>query len=229
MVQQFNQNNINSPRGSVLFDADATLDLDDDLVVVTTAAGPVTLTLPTASQIPGQEIKIKANDAGSTGNAVTIAAAAGENIDGNASTTLTTDQGSICLKSDGSNWRLTCTGDGSSNCCPPQLLAPTQIGFTASPLEFQLQNSQAGQTVNFNAAECGLDEPLVAKALQDPSTAPGTLPLITDISVIAAFGDNPPRVSIEFDTTNGASGNFILQVTNDCGCCTILYGEVEAA
>jgi len=122
MVQQYNQNSINSPRGSRLFAADAALDLDSDMVVVTTAAGPVTLTLPTAPQIPGQELTIKANDAGSTGNAVTIAALAGQNIDGAATTSLTADQESVCLKSDGANWRAVCAGSGGG--APARAILP---------------------------------------------------------------------------------------------------------
>ncbi len=122
MVQQYNQNNINAPRGSRLFSADAALDLDSDLVVVTTAAGAVTLTLPNAAQIPGQELKFKANDAGATGNAVTIAALAGQNIDGVASIQLTTDQESVCLKSDGSNYRVVCGGGGGG--APARAILP---------------------------------------------------------------------------------------------------------
>jgi len=131
MVQQYNQNNINSPRGSRLFAADAALDLDNDLVVVTTAAGAVTLTLPTAIQIPGQEVSIKANDAGSTGNAVTLAALSGQNIDGAATTSLTTDQESVCLKSDGSNWRVVCGGSGGGG-APVRAILPV-LDTTGDP------------------------------------------------------------------------------------------------
>lgn len=123
MVQQYSQNNINAPRGSRLFSADAALDLDSDLVVVTTAAGAVTLTLPNAAQIPGQELKFKANDAGATGNAVTIAALAGQNIDGAASVTLTADQESVCLKSDGANYRVVCGGGGGGG-APARAILP---------------------------------------------------------------------------------------------------------
>ncbi len=131
MVQQYNQNNINAPRGSTLFSADAVLDLDSDLAVVTTAAAAVTLTLPTALQIPGEELKVKANDAGSTGNAVTIAALAGQNIDGAATIQLTTDQESVCLKSDGSNWRVVCGGSGGGG-APVRAILPV-LDATGDP------------------------------------------------------------------------------------------------
>lgn len=72
MTEQYEQNNINQPRGSRDVDVTGDLNLDDDLVVVTTAAAPVTVTLPTAEQIPGQAITVKANDAGASGNPVTV-------------------------------------------------------------------------------------------------------------------------------------------------------------
>ena len=133
MTQQFTQNNINSPRGSQLFSADAVLTLDSDMVVVTTAAGPVALTLPTAPQIPGQELAIKADDAGTTGNAVTLIAVPGQNIDGAASITLTTDQESVCLKSDGSNWRRVCGGDGGGSTGAMGSTGPTGAAGPTGP------------------------------------------------------------------------------------------------
>lgn len=147
MVQQYNQNNINAPRGSVLLSASAALDLDNDLVVVTTAAGPVTLTLPTALQIPGEEVKIKANDAGFTGNAVTIAALAGQNIDGAATISLTTDQESVCLKSDGANWRVVCGGGGGGGGAPVRAILPVFDSSNAPALAYQVSAIDAANVI----------------------------------------------------------------------------------
>lgn len=132
MTEQYQQNNINAPRGAELFAADADLSLDSDLVVADTSSLAITLTLPRAVQIPGQEIKIKADNAGTYGNAVTIEPPVGENIDGAASITLTADQESVCLKSDGQNWRQVCGGSGGPSpcdCCEAQVVVKQQSDF----------------------------------------------------------------------------------------------------
>jgi len=115
MTVQYQQNNINLPRGSRTLTADTALNLDDDLVVVEGNTAPVTLTLPRAAQIPAQTIVIKAPNAAAFN--VTIAAQAGENIDGAATFVMDTDEQALVVKSDGTNWRDVCCviGDGDGD------------------------------------------------------------------------------------------------------------------
>ena len=210
MVQQYTQNNINSPRGSRLYSADASLDLDSDMVVVTTAGGPVTITLPTAPQIPGQEVTIKADDAGSTGNAVTIAALAGQNIDGTATITLTADQESACLKSDGSNWRRVCGGaGGGGSCCPPSYLH--QNMWDAYGYSYL---STAPSALDLDASLCGQDLPITAAIRASAFSPAGTPPTVLSAGVDPVL--NTARVTWD---DGGEDGRFVLEITNACGCC----------
>jgi len=220
VVQQYNQNNINSPRGSRLFAADATLDLDSDMVVVTTATGAVTLTLPTAIQIPGQEVTIKANDAGDTGNAVTIAALGGQNIDGAATITLTADQESVCLKSDGSNWRRVCSEAGGASCCSPTWI-PEDIWLFGNPVMFIDPGNPLGAWL-LAGSLCGQDEPLTVTVR--PAFAPLQIPpLITGFVYTPAASPLGPTLRIGYDSTAPATdGDYVVEITNACGCCTIV-------
>jgi len=209
MVQQYNQNNINSPRGSRLFSADATLDLDSDMVVVTTAAGVVTLTLPTAIQIPGQEVTIKANDAGSTGNLVRIAALAGQNIDGAVSVALTADQESVCLKSDGSNWRRVCSEAGGGSCCPPSYLHANMWSAYG-----YVYLSLVPDALDLDASLCGQDGPITAVIRSSAFFPAATPPTVLTAAVDPVL--NTARVTWD---ASGEDGHFVLEITNACGCC----------
>lgn len=109
MTEQYLPTNINSPRGSRLITESAFLTLDDDLVVVETSGSSIAVVLPDATQIPAREIKFKAN---ALTDPVVIGTVGGQTIDGAATISLTTAQESVCLKSDGENWREVCGGDG---------------------------------------------------------------------------------------------------------------------
>lgn len=214
MTDQYQQNNINVPRGSRLFDENANLTLDDDLVVGSTVLGDITLTLPRAQQIPGQEITFKANDAGTTGNPMRISAFAGENIDGAGSVELTEDQQSICLKSDGENWRQVCSDGGGETCCAPQVIAGSGITI---PL----------QTASFVASLVGCNLTTVSTLLvkENPLAPPAVLPIINSFLVTPGTVSVADQIDIDFDSS-GASGAFVLEIQNPCGCCTVVTGIV---
>lgn len=221
MTQQFQQNNINVPRGARLISEDIALNLDDDLVEISTAADPVTVTLPLAAQIPGQEIKFKANDAGSTGNAVTIAALPGENIDGNTSISLTEDQASVCLKSDGKNWRQVCGGAG---CCAPAIAVEwaQAAGLVFGKTIIVLPNDTQGHVIRASA-HC-VEDGATAQFFWNENADPGDpIPIVTDVSIER---DDPPiadSLVLTIDIPDGAQGgnNLHLVVTNPCGCCAV--------
>lgn len=71
-------------------------------VLCDAAAGPITLTLPSAASTAGREYKIKRIDLSS--NAVTLAAAGGSKIDGGPGYSLVAQYATICVISDGKNW-----------------------------------------------------------------------------------------------------------------------------
>ena len=106
MTDQYQQNNINVPRKTQTYNSTGllviqALDLDSDLVIAETDTSGVFLRLPTADQIPAQQIAIKAPNAGTSGFPVVVAAPPGQTIDGFASVTLTEDQEAIIVKAAG--------------------------------------------------------------------------------------------------------------------------------
>ena len=105
MTGIYQETNINRIRGAKHISADYEMTFDDDLVVVSTEHGPVAVTLPTAEQIPGQYLSVKADNAGTHGNAVTIIPRPGEKIDGMESISLTANEAGCLIQSDGENWR----------------------------------------------------------------------------------------------------------------------------
>lgn len=217
MTEQYQQNNVNVPRGSRTVDADGNITLDDDIVVCVTATGAITLTLPRAAQIPGQQIVFKADDAGTSGNAVTIVPVTGENIDGAVSVSLTEDQESICLKSDGQNWRQMCAGSGSGACCAPQF---TYIGGI-SMVQFVPQGAAVAVTV----AGCNLDNIVSVTPKFDPNGPPAVLPTVNSFSVIAGTPTTMDQLRVELNTI-GASAQVVLEVLNDCGCCGVVRIDI---
>lgn len=76
-----------------------TLTLDDALVLADATGGAFTVTLPDVAEMAGRSLIIKKIDAVAT---VTVASAA--DIDGAASTGLTTQYQSVTVASDGSTW-----------------------------------------------------------------------------------------------------------------------------
>jgi len=81
---------------------DGQLTPDDIFVVVDSSLNPVTLTLPAAYENPGFEVCIKYLNGGL--NPVTVLARNGETIDGASSLSLTANNSSAHLFSDGENW-----------------------------------------------------------------------------------------------------------------------------
>ncbi len=72
---------------------------------VNTAAGPVTLTIPTAaSATEGQTFVIKDEGGNSATNAITLSCSAAETIDGITQTTIVSPYGSVSVYTDGTNW-----------------------------------------------------------------------------------------------------------------------------
>lgn len=106
MTDQYQANNINSPRGARFFPADATLTFDDDVVVI--PSGSPTLTLPSATQIPGFSIFVK-----SISGMGVLVGEGGQTIDGASSFAFSEVNQWVSVKSDGSAW-LVASGSTSA-------------------------------------------------------------------------------------------------------------------
>lgn len=131
MTEQYLPTSVNAPRGSRLITEDTQLTLDDDLVVVETSGSSIALVLPDATQIPAREIKFKAN---TLTDPVVIGTVGGQTIDGNVSVSLTTDQETLCLKSDGQNWReVGGDGGGGGGVNTTEPISETPITGALSP------------------------------------------------------------------------------------------------
>lgn len=81
-----------------------TILISDDIVFGDSSGGTFTFTLPTAVGNDGKVITIKKIEA--SFNAITIDGNASETINGSATTTLNTDNETIKIVSDGSNWEI---------------------------------------------------------------------------------------------------------------------------
>jgi len=80
-----------------------TLTTDQDLILVNTSTGNVTVNLPTASGLKGKEYIIKKIT--SDANTVTVDPSGTETIDGNPTFIITADQESLIIRSDDVNWQ----------------------------------------------------------------------------------------------------------------------------
>ncbi len=119
MTEQYLPININQPRlvrriASVSPPQVIQVEYDDGFVVVDTTEDEVALELPLAPQFPGWQIIFKADNAGSTGNFVTLIAKPGQDIDGLPTLSLTQDEQAVFIKSDGGNWRVISNSGGGA-------------------------------------------------------------------------------------------------------------------
>ncbi|MEY3459772.1 MAG: hypothetical protein RL215_2929 [Planctomycetota bacterium] len=91
-------------RALVSKSATYTVTKSDDIVLCNASGGAFTVTLPSAVGNTGRQFVVKRLNSGS--NAVTVAAAGGQTIDGAATVTLSSQYQVITLVSDGSGWML---------------------------------------------------------------------------------------------------------------------------
>ncbi|MCA9058609.1 MAG: hypothetical protein KDA85_08920 [Planctomycetaceae bacterium] len=81
-----------------------TITTSDDIVLCDATGAAFTVTLPTAVGNTGRQLVVKRLNSGS--NAVTVAAAGSETIDGASTVSLSTQYQVITMVSDGSNWAV---------------------------------------------------------------------------------------------------------------------------
>jgi len=205
MTEQNARTNVNKPRGGRLLTSDTQLNLDDDLVVVDSSAGPITVTLPTAAQIPGLALDIKAPNA--TTNNVTIATLGVETIDGNPSATLVTDGDTIQLKSDGENWRNICCNIGAGTVTGDPILFPEEVGGPTTynagdPLAlFGLQIEEGVTSILFASQTANV-------TFAGPTLIPGITPINDTVSQIT---DSVPANAVGEVATFVSNDGFLSQ------------------
>jgi len=115
-------------------------------------------------------------------------------------------------------WKDHVPGGNGALCCAPQVKA--RDDFT--PPQITLPAEANSVVEIFAAGQCGVDEPLTATTAASPFTPPNVAPSIN--SIVLTPG-TPNLISVNFDTT-GALGDFLLEITNACGCCTLVTGTV---
>jgi len=102
-------------------------------------------------------------------------------------------------------------GGGGATCCAPQYLSQEMHQAFAF-----IYLSVAGGTMDLDASVCGQDEPITAVIRASALFPPGTPPTVTGVTYFP--GTNVLRVA--WDNT-GEDGNFVLEITNACGCCYV--------
>ena len=102
-----------------------------------------------------------------------------------------------------------CGGGGGAACCAPQYLHANQWNAYAF-----IYISGAGGTLDLDASLCGQDTPHTA-VIRDSAFGPAsTPPLVTGVGYDPIL--NLLRVTWD---NSGEDGQFVLEVTNGCGCC----------
>ncbi len=92
------------PRTATGDGSDLTTSTDDFIIAADTSSSTLTVTLATATVEAGRVVIINDEGGNSNSNNITIDTEGSETIDGNATATLSTDNDSLRLYSDGTNW-----------------------------------------------------------------------------------------------------------------------------
>jgi hypothetical protein len=103
-------------------------------------------------------------------------------------------------------------GPPSVGCCAPQYLSQQMHQAFA-----HVYTTAAGGLIDLDASVCGQDEPITAVIRASALFPPATPPAVTGVAYI------PPPTNIlrvAWDNT-GTDGNFVLEITNACGCCYV--------
>jgi hypothetical protein len=106
---------------------------------------------------------------------------------------------------------------GPTGCCPPQVL------------DYNGPDLPQGPSVTFSLPGTGLEGPMTGEVRLDTRT-PGQvgLPTVNSITVVPGVAPTPDQIEVDLDT-DGADGDFMLILTNECDCSTVTPFTVVTA
>lgn len=108
-----------------------------------------------------------------------------------------------------------------SPCCAPGLRGES------TPNDFQYTNAGPEEAQAFQGGGCGLDGLTVAVLENIFVPAVGDLPTVVSVVVQSSDPPTPAVAVVTLDTTNSQNNDaFLLEFTNNCGCCWVLAGDV---
>ncbi len=113
------------------------------------------------------------------------------------------------VQGDAPSWKKHVDTDGGTTCCPPAVIPP-DFPMVTGPAE------------NLDIYGVDFDAPVVATVLADPGFPPAVPPTVNTVTLIAGSPGNPDTLRVNMDTTASGGGNFLLQITNDCGCSALV-------
>jgi hypothetical protein len=104
----------------------------------------------------------------------------------------------------------------SEDCCPPQVLdARLAIGQSTTEL--------------LTLPGCNLTDGMTAEVRKNPLAPPSVgTPTVNSVTVATGTPPEADTVTISLDTT-GTEGEYMLILTNECGCCTVTPFQVQVA
>ena len=112
-----------------------------------------------------------------------------------------------------SAWKNHVPGGNGALCCPPRELS--QQMFEAFAF---IYTTGGTPTLDLDASTCGQDEPLSGEIRPSIFNPPG--PFVPPVVSLITVGPNLVRVLI--DATGATDGDYVLELTNACGCCALL-------
>ena len=117
---------------------------------------------------------------------------------------------------------ICCTNEGDAAAAPPAATccAPQYIGFWFWQGEVGAFNLNPGVgALDFAASLCGQDEPITAVFRGATSDRGADVPLVTNVAYAAAPFS---ALRVDYDASGVSDGDFVLEITNECGCCSLI-------
>lgn len=148
---------------------------DEEVIFADTSGGALTITLASADAVDGNSIVVVDVGGASATNAITIDTEGTENIDGNGSTTVESNYGSITLSSDGAQWYT--SGGTVASDLNDQEFNTDESGSVAAGNSGVAYVTQVADTATLEVIQAGL-------ILADGQPAP------TDLDLVIATLDN---------------------------------------
>ena len=107
-----------------------------------------------------------------------------------------------------------CGGGGGGGCCPP-----SYVGLWTWQGELFPNLIPGVGSLDFAASLCGQDEPITAvfRGAYDAGLVPAPV-----VSMVGYAVGPPSLLRVTYDTSGAPDGDYVLEITNACGCCTLI-------